>query len=101
MAGFFYADELVIDLAAVSCVGANYAIVGGVQIKLPASCAYDLRRQFRAYKETAERDDKGFKLAHLNRMTAIVSVMRSKEFAEAVWGDFIREKLNPTEVGVQ
>lgn len=55
MSRFFIAEGIAIDLADVSCVAENGAIVGGVFLKLSEVTAYDMRKQFLAYKRECER----------------------------------------------
>lgn len=101
MSRFFYADELVIDLVSVSCVGHDYAIVGGVHIKLPKTAAYDLRRQFRVYKENADRKESGFKSASLGRVDAnqfVIDKLTDPDFIRLVFGSFIERMAKEKEV---
>lgn len=52
---FYSNGDLFVDLAQVSCVCFESAVIGGVSVKLSEAAAFDLRRQVRAYKEATDK----------------------------------------------
>lgn len=68
----FYLDsELVIDLESVSFVGHDSAIIGGVMVKLNSGIAFDVRKQFRVYKEVNDRRKSDFKDVLIRRLYSL------------------------------
>jgi len=65
---FFYGDELVIDLEDVSYVGVESAVIGGVLLKFNERICFDLRRQFRAFKESRDEKKQEFYKTMLSRL---------------------------------
>lgn len=71
MSRFFLGDELSIDLESVSFVGADRAIIGGVMVHLGERVAFDLRKQFRFFREDKDKKIVSRDLLTIHRLTMI------------------------------
>jgi hypothetical protein len=60
---FYSNGDLVLDLDAVYCVSFNSVVVGGVQLKISEAVAFDLRKQFRAYKNDRDKKSEALKVS--------------------------------------
>lgn len=52
---FYLGHELCVDLDTVSMVGYDHAVIGGQLINFSPPIAFDIRKQFRAYKELNDK----------------------------------------------
>ena len=89
---FYLGHELCVDLDSVSLVGYDHAVVGGQVVKFAPSVAFDIRKQFRAYKEFEDKKVDA-------QSTVVGEAMRALHWSSVLIGSRIQKSLKGAENG--
>ena len=68
MSRFYRNEGLVIDLNSVTCVYGESVVVDGVLMKFSEAIAFDIRKQFCAFKEDRDKSNFDFKRVMVSRL---------------------------------